>query len=102
MMHYICQVSVVNGSARRKVPDGKMLSVKIEYDTVIKKIELSGDFFIHPEEGITDIEDALIGSNPFNEKEICAIISSAVSLNHIELIGLTPDNIAKTISMAIR
>ncbi len=93
---------MMNGSARHKVPGGKMLFVRLEYDSSIRSIDISGDFFIYPEEGVTLIERFLIGANPFNETELRERIAKVISSNNLELIGLTPESIAETINMVVR
>lgn len=45
-----------------KVTDGKMLQVKAEIESgTIRAIKITGDFFIHPESAIDDIEAVLTG-----------------------------------------
>ncbi|MBM3229095.1 lipoyl synthase [Candidatus Parvarchaeota archaeon] len=40
---------------------GKLLKVFVEYDNHIRKIKITGDFFLHPEEKIVEIEQGLVG-----------------------------------------
>ncbi|MFP4116856.1 MAG: hypothetical protein ACLFQ8_02840 [Candidatus Aenigmatarchaeota archaeon] len=43
-----------------KVPDGKMLKIDVEVkDNVVKEIDVRGDFFIHPEDSLKDLEETL-------------------------------------------
>ena len=56
----------------KKIPNGKLLKLRVDFGKKINSITISGDFFIHPEEGIDLIEEALKGTpkyelsiNPF-------------------------------------
>ena len=51
----------MEGQASYKVPGGKLLNAKVSFDKKIKKVQLTGDFFAYPEEGILWIESALVG-----------------------------------------
>lgn len=48
-------------SAEEKVPGGKLVRVTVITDATGRRVEISGDFFLHPEEGIALLEDALGG-----------------------------------------
>ena len=67
--------------AEYKIPGGKLLSCEIGIENeVIKTIKISGDFFMHPEDAINDLEETLLGTpiqsyqnkivKFFNEKEL--------------------------------
>jgi len=46
-----------------KVPEGKLLRIEADIDNnTIKNIKIHGDFFIHPETGLIEIENSLKGS----------------------------------------
>lgn len=46
-----------------KVPDGKLLKIKIELDdnNLIIAFQLRGDFFMYPEDGFLEIEKFVLG-----------------------------------------
>lgn len=93
----------MHGIATEKVPGGKLLRVKIDYDDVIRNVSITGDFFLHPEESIEKIESALFGINVNdNEEKIINIINEVIKENNIELIGIDAEAIARTIKAAIR
>lgn len=57
-------------SAEYKVPGGKLLRVHIlSRDNIIKSIKITGDFFIHPEEYIDELEKLLMHTK-LNEDDI--------------------------------
>ena len=85
------------------MPGGKLVSVMIEYVRKIKKVQILGDFFLHPEDTIYKIEKALAGTYVGASKdEIAGKISKVLAMNNAELIGLTPEAIAETIKMAVK
>ena len=50
------------GTAEFKVPGGKLIRVTIEcVHDKIQNIKITGDFFLHPEETIQQIENSLVG-----------------------------------------
>ena len=69
-----------------KVPGGKLARLTRDGD---RRVVLSGDFFIYPEEGITIIEETLTrltGDEPLDHVEHA--LYKAIRSNDIELIGL--------------
>lgn len=70
-----------------KVEGGKMLRVDFEVEGgKIKDIKITGDFFIHPEEGIVLIENCLRGCR----LEDCRRrLEEVVRKNGIKLIGFS-------------
>ena len=94
---------MVTGYARQKVNGGKLISVRLAFDLEISEIEILGDFFIHPEEGLADIENSLIGMQiNKNVEQVAETISRVATENNIEMIGVTPEAIANTINMAVK
>ena len=52
----------MEATARRKVPGGKLLSVRLKHDGLrVTKAELSGDFFLFPDDSIEVLEASMIG-----------------------------------------
>jgi lipoate-protein ligase A len=66
---------------------------------VIRSVRLSGDFFMHPEEGVSLIERALEGLQ-VNEDEIIRAVTAAVERHSIQLVGISPGTIAQAILRA--
>jgi len=68
-----------------KVPEGKLLKINLERDgEIIKDIRIRRDFFIHPENSITEIEDILKGTAI---KDIGKQLSGLFELKKIHVIG---------------
>ncbi|MDO8538720.1 MAG: lipoate protein ligase C-terminal domain-containing protein [archaeon] len=86
----------------KKVPQGKLVRLKIDFDSKINSIQINGDFFLHPEEAITKIENSLIGSKisesiDFFEQNI----SNSLKKQNAQFIGLNANDLAQIIKEAI-
>lgn len=91
----------MKGFAREKVKNGKLLYVKVDHDgTVINHIEILGDFFIYPEEGLGKIEKGLVNV-PVKRDEMIKRIDRIVSSGRMELAGIDSGSIADTILKAV-
>lgn len=89
----------MKGRAARKVPGGKLVKVLVRYDKVIEEIKVTGDFFLHPEEAIVDIEKALLGSRiDERENELERKVKKALEARSAQLIGIQ----ARDIALALR
>ncbi len=74
-----------------KVPKGKMLRLQFKLDDyLIKDIKITGDFFIHPEKTIIDIEKFLIN---IDVREVEKKLSPFIKKNNIKLIGFKPKDL---------
>ncbi|TAL48203.1 hypothetical protein EPN87_01155 [archaeon] len=82
-----------------KVPGGKLLRIKVDYSGTINSVKITGDFFLHPEEAINDIEKSLVGAKA---DDVLGIVTRVVQEKGIELIGVTPDSIASVIRSAMQ
>lgn len=92
----------MKGSAKQKVPGGKLLSVKIEYNDEIESVQILGDFFLHPEESLGKIEDSIkkIKTSESAEK-IAERVRKIVTEEGIEMIGVTPEAIGNVVKLAM-
>lgn len=81
---------------------GKLLRVKVDYDSRINNVKLTGDFFVHPEDEMFKVEK-LFERLPFDEKEekLALLVRSYCTKYNVQLIGVTPEAIAATIRKAI-
>ncbi|MBS7645168.1 MAG: lipoate protein ligase C-terminal domain-containing protein [Candidatus Bathyarchaeia archaeon] len=89
------------GRCELKVPGGKLLRVDCTVeDHHLRTVKLSGDFFLHPEESITILEERLRGAEA-EESKIKGIIEGFIGEGRI-LIGLEPRHIVEAILRAAR
>ena len=76
---------------------GKLLRVFAEYDDKIRKIAITGDFFMHPEEGIAGIEKGLVGT-PVEEKAVKEKLDSLMT--GIQVFGFDAEQLTQAIMAA--
>jgi len=88
------------GRAVYKVKDGKLVKVQLAIENEkIKKIKIMGDFFLHPEEVIEDIEQALEG-HTLDEQELSRLIKDVLTNKQAVSLGVSPEDFARCIMMA--
>ena len=92
----------MEGAAAEKVAGGKLVRIKVNYDDVVRDIRIYGDFFLHPEDAIEDIEKSLLGlKSNADESLIQSIISEVVEAKGIQMLGITPEVLTKVIKKAM-
>jgi len=93
----------VEATARRKVPGGKLLSVRLKHDGLrVTKAELSGDFFLFPDDSIEVLEASMIGIPLRVEvQELSDIIASVMAHGGISAAGFAPRDLAEVIKEAL-
>ena len=81
-----------------KTPGGKLIAVDFRVeDNVLRDVAVTGDFFLYPEEALTDIVGALEEiSVDLSESEIAERVRIAMPRD-AELLGSSPDAIAAAI-----
>lgn len=82
--------------AQRKVPDGKLVRLDaVCGDGVFSDIRITGDFFVYPEEALTNIErDLIAGRLNGMEEDLDTKVGSIVSSNNATLVGFGAKDIA--------
>ncbi len=81
-----------------KPPDGKLLRIRFDVEgDIIKSLRITGDFFIHPEEAIVDIEQFLIGKKIHI---IDSALTEFLSDNNITVIGFSPIDLLSALRKA--
>lgn len=88
--------------ATKKVTGGKLLRVQIEGSGKISFIKITGDFFLHPEETLTEIEKKLRGM-PFDTsvEDYAEVIAEVLYQTKADFVGVSVQNIAETIFEAV-
>lgn len=80
-----------------KVPNGKMIRLEMDYDKEkINDLVISGDFFMHPEDAIDLLEQALIGVE-LDKNKILEKIMSVADENQIKFFGIDADSLTRAI-----
>ena len=85
-----------------KVENGKLLRIKTEFDDKINKVEITGDFFAHPEICINKIEEFLskLPIN-FDDNELTENLSNFIKDNNFELIGINAEAIVRVLKNSL-
>jgi len=88
--------------SEEKVPGGKLLRVKVDFDEKINKVEITGDFFLYPEDKLKEIEGTLSGLTvSISEEKLTELIIREVQDHKIEMVGISPEAIARNIKKAL-
>ncbi len=84
-----------------KVPGGKLIKIKLdEEDGRIKRVVITGDFFLHPEDCIHSIEKDLLNCR-INSIDLLNRIESTMTEMSCQFIGATPNDIVYAILKAM-
>ncbi|MBI5159118.1 hypothetical protein HY992_03285 [Candidatus Micrarchaeota archaeon] len=77
----------------------KLLKVSVEFDDCIRSIQISGDFFMHPEEKITELEEKLVGTKARDE-DVLRVVDVFMNAGGVEVFGFTAEDLTKAVLMA--
>ena len=93
----------VKFSTVEKVPGGKLVGVEAWVDgNKVSKVKIIGDFFLHPEEGISALEKTIVGQNvDFDSAQLEKDLSETAKENGLVLVGVTPGAIAGVLKKAL-
>ncbi len=90
-------------SASQKVKEGKLVKVEVEYDRIIRRIKITGDFFLHPEDVLDRIEESMIGlEKDASIETIASIIQRIAQAHDAQMIGIGPESLASVIREALK
>jgi lipoate-protein ligase A len=88
---------IKTGRCTFKVPNGKLLKVSLVIEGKrIDKVQIRGDFFIHPEESLDELETALKGME-YNIKDITDIVGKFFAQKDFIAFGITPKAVVDAI-----
>ncbi|MGH2443260.1 MAG: biotin--protein ligase [Chloroflexota bacterium] len=84
-----------------KQPGGKLVVVDFDVeDSLLRNVEVSGDFFLEPPEALSRITGALEGAaSESAENDLAGLVAASVAED--ELIGITPAGIAIAVRRAL-
>ncbi len=85
-----------------KTPGGKLVVVDVEVaEGKLTQVEVSGDFFLYPEEALADITGALEGQPAdLTESEYAVKVRFGLR-RHAELLGSSPEAIGAAVRRAL-
>jgi lipoate---protein ligase len=86
-----------------KTPGGKLVVVDFEVvDARLRDVEVSGDFFLYPEESLGAITAALEGLPAVEDEPAIAQAIHAAIPAGTEVLGTSPEGIAIAVARALR
>ena len=78
-----------------KIPNGKLLKVFLDVkEGRIDTIKITGDFFVHPEEAIEELEKQLCGVGIADVEQVVHVFFEQ---RDIEMIGLTEESLIQVL-----
>ena len=84
-----------------KVPDGKLVVIDLEIvDGRLRRVELSGDFFLLPEDAIWRLTAAIEGA-PVDASESDLSRRVREAADGVEMVGISPEGVAVAVRRAI-
>ncbi len=94
----------MKGVAAEKVEGGKLVRCKVDFhDVKIYTVQVTGDFFLHPEEKLKDIEELFVGKNIFFDEKIAEQeIEDLAKKMEITMVGINSLALIRTIKAAIK
>ena len=93
----------MQGVATEKVAGGKLVRVKVDFDKVINSIQITGDFFLHPEDAVEGMENAIVGSDVDVSQEVLKNkLDEVIEKYDVMLVGFSSEDIARLIKGALK
>ncbi len=84
-----------------KVAGGKMVKIKLDVqDNKISRIVIMGDFFMHPEDALPELEKYLV-STEVSTVSLTRRIATFLEKNNVLVVGVTPGDFAEAIMLAV-
>ncbi len=90
----------MNFQIKKKVKEGKVVKIEIDCDDIIRNIRITGDFFLHPEDILDEIEKSIVGLDRNTDED--TIISNIHGVaGDVQMIGISPESIALMVREAL-
>ena len=78
------------------------MRARVEFYSTIVHAQLTGDFFLYPEEALLAVESSLKGLSPkATGQEIASAVSAAAEKHKVKMVGITPESIASVVRKAL-
>ena len=91
------------GFASEKEKGGKLVQVRVEVDEdKVKNVKITGDFFLHPEEVLEEIEESFVGVRVFEEeKTILERLRRVIEEREAILVGFSAEGLVRIFKEAV-
>lgn len=84
-----------------KIPGGKLVCMEVWAEGgTVSRVSITGDFFLHPEERITDIENSLVGIR-INAEDLAIAARLDEAIGDSLLIGVSAGDLARIFRKAV-
>jgi lipoate-protein ligase A len=94
--------SIMIFQAKQKVKEGKVVKVEVDCDELIRNVRITGDFFLHPEDILEEIEKSMVGlERNADEETITSHILKVIADRDIQMIGISPGSISRLMKEAL-
>jgi lipoate-protein ligase A len=94
---------VKTGSSIKKIAGGKLIRVDVVYSRHVERVKITGDFFLHPEELITIIEESLSDASiPLSQGLLVERVKTILKNNDATVIGFSPEDLISVLAEAIK
>lgn len=96
--------TIYRGLYAHKVSGGKLLYANVRHDGQrLIDVQITGDFFIHPESGIDALEKACLGHVISEGADtLASSLQAAIDGNRLELVGISASAVAATVMESAR
>jgi hypothetical protein len=97
------QRELLQGFSKRKVKGGKLVRVRLIHDGVaIRSVRITGDFLLHPEEALVDIEVGLCGIPLDGGRDsFLEVVNKIAAERGAQFIGFSTEDIADLLEEAL-
>lgn len=93
----------MKGYSSQKVKEGKIVKVEVEFDHIITELKITGDFFLHPEEVLDEIEKIIPGLRKDVSLDTLVLkIHKIVRTSDAQMVGISPESLALVIREALK
>ena len=91
------------GQSSKKVSGGKLIRLDVTYSNKVERVKITGDFFLHPEDLISSIEESLSRCDiPVNHAMLVQKIDLIIHENEATMIGISPEDIVSVLEDALK
>ncbi len=79
-----------------------MIRVDVRYSDHVEWVKITGDFFLHPEETLEEIEGCLVAAAlPLDQQALSDCIARCLARSQAELIGAAPADFVSVLQEAV-
>lgn len=93
----------MHSTITEKIPSGKLVRIKVDFDTQINSIQITGDFFLHPEDAIEQLEASVTGAAA--SSDVAALkekFQHVLDGANATLVGVSADDLARLTNLALQ